>query len=54
MDFETVTQTKPSIALNHFPEYAPDYSMLKLVRATQTNANHFILYIPSIADSQAQ
>ena len=43
MYFEKVTQTKPSIVLNHFHEYAPDHIDVKLVPAPQTNTDSFIL-----------
>jgi len=42
-NFETAIHPKPSIALNHILEYAPDHITFKLVPATQTNANHFVL-----------
>ena len=54
MHFETVTQSKYSIALNHVSEYGPDHMRFKLVPATQSNANHFILYVVSTAYSQTQ
>jgi len=50
--FETVSQIKPSNALYDFPEYRPYHVSLQLVTASQTNANHIILHIISIADSQ--
>jgi len=31
IDFDTVTQIKRSIALNHFPEYAQDHLSFKVV-----------------------
>jgi len=52
MHFETVSQTKTSVALNDIPDYGSDYIRLNLDPAAQTNANQFILHIPSIADSQ--
>jgi hypothetical protein len=52
MHFETVSQNKPSVALNNIPQYVPDHIRFKLGPAPQTNSNHFILYILSVADSQ--
>jgi len=51
-DFDTVTQTKHSIALNHFSEYVPDHVISNLYPAMQMYLNHLILYILSIADNQ--
>jgi uncharacterized membrane protein YecN with MAPEG domain len=53
MYLKTVTQTKPSIALNNFPEYIPDHIRFELVTASQTNAYHLILHILGITDPQA-
>jgi len=52
VNFETVTQAESCIAPNHLPGYGQDHIMFKLVAATQTNAKHLILYVPSIANSQ--
>jgi hypothetical protein len=47
MDFDTVTQTKHSITLNHFSEYVPDDVSCNLYPATQMYLNHLILYFLS-------
>ena len=51
MYFETVTLFESCIALNQLPEYGLAHIRFKLVAAKQTNANQFILYVLSIADS---
>jgi hypothetical protein len=53
MHFETVSHSKSFIALNDFPEYVPDHITIKLVAASQANANHLILHILSISCSEA-
>jgi len=52
MYFETVSHNKPSVTSYYFPEYRAYHVRLQLVTALQTNANHLILHILSIADSQ--
>jgi len=37
MNIKTVSQTKPSVALNNFPQFVSDAIRFKLVTVSQTN-----------------
>ena len=52
MYFQTVIETKPSIALNYFGNDFPDQIRFKLVKALGTNSYYFILHILSVSDLQ--
>ena len=52
MNFQTVSQTKPSIALNDFGNNFPNQIRFQLVTASETNVNYFILHILSVSNSQ--
>ena len=50
--FRTVNQTEFFNTLKDLSDYGPDHIKFNVVPATQTNANHFILHVLSIADSE--
>jgi hypothetical protein len=45
MNLVTISQTKPSIGLNDFPQNVTDRIRVKLVPAPQTSVNYFTIHL---------